>query len=154
MLGLALLVVAAPGRTDPAPSAAEPCCAIASVDAAKLTVTVKTNDGKHTFAMKLANAASARGIRQGTPVSFSNEELTLWAGTRAVKLVSITYVPVASQSGAVASAATSPGKWIRRAPQGGKCPSTKTVTTSTGSVDCVLTHDRTAEGKGCEYYCV
>jgi len=157
MFGLVLLVGAAPSRT--APVASETCCNITSVDAAKQTVTVKTANGKHSFALKLADATSVKLLRSGTSVSFSNEELTLWAGTQAVKLQSITYVPVANPSGgAVASGATSgtarPPRWIRKGARSGRCPPSKQVATEEGMADCVLTHDRTAEGKGCEYFCV
>lgn len=155
MFGLVLMAGAAPSLINPTSSAGEPCCAIASVDAAKQTVMVKTSDGKHSFAMKLADATSVRMLRPGTPVSFSNEALSLWAGSRAIKLQSITYVPATTTgSGVVANPVSSPGKWILRAPRGGRCPPNKTVITETGSVDCVLTHDRTAEGKGCEYFCI
>jgi hypothetical protein len=151
-LGLAVALAA----IEPA-LASEACCSVAALDVARQQVTLRTNDGRASFVLAVADASKLRGLKVGQPASLSGAERVLYvqgATPLSIPLASVRYVPAAPQqpSGAVASAASSgaPGTFKRDAPRGGKCPPIKETSTE----QCVLTHDRTGEGKGCEYFCV
>ena len=156
---LTAMAFVAPASIPASDAMADPCCAITAIDAAKRLVTVKPNAGWVAFEVTLADAAPLRGLRRGQAASLSNATLTLFvypaAGpVRAISVTSITVKPLAgaSTTGAVANAASStpPGTFRRDPGKKGGCAKLKESSTE----QCILTHDGSAEGKGCEYYCV
>jgi len=167
MFGLLTAVTLAGAGSYPAPAAkagpalylATPCCGITAIDAAKQLVTVKANEGWVAFEVKVANAAQLRGIRRGQAAGLSKATMTLFVypvggAVQAIKVTNISAMSLvgASTTGAVANAASGvPQGDFRREPgKKGGCKQLKESATE----QCILTHDGTAEGKGCEYYCV
>lgn len=160
LLGAA--TVAAVAIAEPASSGSdmvEACCSVTAVDARTGAVTVRHGRLSLTWQITLADPAQARGVRVGQQVSFStNPSVLALSGRNGTPLL----LPAASirqasaepvgTSGAVASAASSSstGTFRRDAPRGGKCAPIKETPTQ----QCVLTHDLSGEGKGCEYFCV
>ncbi len=153
LAGLALAPTKAAMREqDPA----EPCCSITAIDASRRQVTLQHNQGSTTFEVLLAAGAQLRQLQVGQRVSLSGVSRTLVVPRgvsplllRAATIRAIPREP--APGGAVASAASAPSGDFRRSPATkGRCPSIKETPTE----QCVLTHDLSGSGQGCEYYCV
>jgi len=155
---IAILLVAVLGATRV--FAAEHCCAVVSVNPATKVVTIQAKAAnKAAFEVTLADAAALRKVAKGQPVSLNGSDMTLLlhlpgAAPTSVKVTNVRYVSAGQSagSGAVASAASSSSNGIfrRDGPTRGVCPPIKETSTQ----QCVLTHDNTSSGRGCEYYCV
>lgn len=159
LLGAGLLagLALAPTRAAmPQQNPVQPCCSITAIDAAGRLVTLRHNQGSTTFEVLLADAAQVRQLRVGQRVSLSGVSRTLVVPRGAAPLLlRATTIrampPEPAPGGAVASAASAPPGDFRRSPATkGKCAPIKETPTE----QCVLTHDLSGSGRGCEYYCV
>lgn len=156
LLLLATVAMAPAGRATPQQDRGEPCCAITAIDAARRLVTLRHSQGSTTFEVLLADAAQLRQLRVGQRVSLSGASRTLvvprGASPQLLRATTIRATPPAqAPGGAVASAASAPPGDFRRSPATkGKCAPIKETPTE----QCVLTHDLSGSGRGCEYYCV
>jgi hypothetical protein len=141
--------------------AGEPCCSVVSVDAARKVVAVQPSGAKGLFEVTVADAAQLRTLAKGQSVSLSGSPLTLLvygngADPQSIGLANVRYVASASTgstTGAVGSAASnspSGGTFRRDGTINGGCPAIKETPTQ----QCVLTHDNSSSGRGCEYFCV
>ena len=113
---------------SPSRSMAQPCCNITAIDAAKRLVTVTANQGWAVFEVTIADAAQLRTIRRGQAAGLSQTTLTLFVYPTGGSVQAIRVTGI-----------------CREATGRPERPTTE---------QCFLTDDRSAEGKGCEYYCV